>query len=51
MADFNELVINIKTHLFNLPANRPKPTCQEIDVIFRKIMVELKKDAVPLIRY
>jgi hypothetical protein len=50
MDDFNEMMIRIKKHLFDIPIQKPKPTIQELDEIFRQIMAELKKDATPLIR-
>lgn len=49
--EFNQLMIDIKIHLFNLPVKRHKPTNKEIDEIFNRIMLELRKDAKPLVKY
>jgi len=50
MDELNEFMMDIKTHLFAIPINRPKPTVQEIDLMMHRLMAALRKDSRPMIR-
>lgn len=53
MHDFNELLIRIKTHLYDLgddafKNSHPKPTVEEIDRMTTRIMTVLQQDSEPM---
>jgi hypothetical protein len=55
MRDFNDMQIKIKIHLFNLgnddyKRRHPRPTVEEMDIIFNRIMSVLKSDSEPGIK-
>jgi ribonuclease HI len=51
MNEFNDLMIRIKRHLFNIPGNSIKPTNEELDDVTNKIINILQQDNKPFIKY
>ncbi len=54
MDEFNNLMIRIKVHLFDLEklkGHHRKPTNEELDNLFLRIISKLKEDSIPMRRY
>lgn len=50
MDELNEFMVCAKTHLFNIPVNKPKPTVGEMDSLMFRILAVLRKDSRPMRR-
>lgn len=49
--DLNEFMVDVKTHLYNIPVNRQKPSISEIDSLQARISEILRQDAKPMRKY